>query len=202
MKLPISVLSGLCIAALLTACAETKPPQFYLLSPIPNPKVETVGATPAATVTLAVGPVEMPKHVDRSQIVKFSSANKLELSEFDRWAEPLANNFARVLGENLVVLVPTEQVLIHPWRRTPPFDFQITVNVLTFAVRPNGYVELIARWSVFSKKGTEPVMSRRSSYSVEVGGDGFEATVAAMSRAVADLSQDIASTIKSLPTAP
>lgn len=199
MKFLISVLFGLIITALLSACGETKPSRFYLLSPIPGPQTEKSGTSNAKGIALAVGPVELPKHVDRSQIVTFDSANRLDLNEFDRWAEPLADNFSRVLGENLVVLIPTEQVVIHPWRRLPPVKYQITASVSTFALRPSGDVELIARWNVLSKKGTKVIISRRSRYSAGVRGGDFEAIVAAMSQVVADLSQDIATAVKSLP---
>ena len=200
MTFRISVVFGLIAVALLSACTETKSTRFYLLSALPSPKMEKPGTTRENTVALAVGPIELPKHVNRSQIVTFSSANKIELGEFDRWAEPLADNFSRVLGDNLAVLIPTEQIVVHPWRQVTPFDYQITVEVSTFAVRPDGDVALIARWSLLSKKGTQMIMSRRSSFSEDVRGGGFEATVAAMSRTVADLSQDIATAIKSLPT--
>ena len=200
MTFRISVVFGLIAVALLSACTETKSTRFYLLSALPSPKMEKPGTTRENTVALAVGPIELPKHVNRTQIVTFSSANKIELGEFDRWAEPLADNFSRVLGDNLAVLIPTEQIVIHPWRQATPFDYQITVEVSTFAVRPDGDVALIARWSLLSKKGTQMIMSRRSSFSEDVRGGGFEATVAAMSRTVADLSQEIATAIKSLPT--
>ncbi len=200
MTFRISVVFGLIAVALLSACTETKSSRFYLLSALPSPKMEKPGTTRANTVALAVGPIELPKHVDRSQIVTFSSANQIEMGEFDRWAEPLADNFSRVLGNNLAVLIPTEHIVVYPWRQVTPFDYQITVEVSTFAVRPDGDVALIARWSLLSKKGTQMIMSRRSSFSEDVRGGGFEATVAAMSRTVADLSQEIATAIKSLPT--
>ena len=58
--------------------------------------------------------------------------NQLALGEFDRWAEPLQDNFARVLAENLARLIPTDQVLLHAWPRSATLDYQVTVDVLHF----------------------------------------------------------------------
>ena len=194
----IPVVTLLIAAALLSACSGTKPSHFYLLSALPGSNAGKPNPTSGRSVALAVGPIELPKHVDRPQIVTFSSINKIELSEFDRWAEPLADNFSRVLADNLAVLMPTEQVFVYPWKRTTPFDYQITVEVSTFAVRPNGNVALVARWSVLSKTGKELILSRQSNYSENLRGGGFEPIVAAMSRTVASLSGEIAAAVKSL----
>ncbi|UCC31474.1 MAG: membrane integrity-associated transporter subunit PqiC [Phycisphaerales bacterium] len=44
-----------------------------------------------------------------------TSGHRLTLAEFDRWAEPLAFGFSRVLAENLSALLLTDRVLLFPW---------------------------------------------------------------------------------------
>ena len=190
---------GIAAALLLTACAETKPSSFYLLSPIANPSGTKPAVEGANSVALAVGPVKLPKHINRSQMVTYASPNKIKLAEFDRWGEPLADNFARVLGDNLALLIPTQRIVIHPWRSGTPFEYQVTVEVSSFAVRPTGEAVLVARWAIFTKKGERVIMSWRSSFGQKVGAPGFESAAAALSKLVAELSRDIANTVKTLP---
>jgi hypothetical protein len=42
--------------------------------------------------------------------------NELQSDTFSQWAEPLETNFARVLAENLSVLLTTERVAVYPWQ--------------------------------------------------------------------------------------
>jgi uncharacterized lipoprotein YmbA len=178
-------------------CGATDPSRLYLLAPIaaPLPEAAAAGAGPA----LAVGPIDLPKHLDRPQIATFSSANRLDVAEFDRWAEPLVDNFARVLTENLGILVPTNRAYIQPVRRSMPVDYQVTVDVTRFGVMPDRRVQLVAVWSVIAADGRGRSVSQSFHHVEPVVGDGYEPMVAAMSNAVTALSRTIATTIQGLP---
>src|SRR3546814_9172147 len=93
-----------------TACGltgTTPPSTFYLLSPIATPAPPS--ANPNRQITILIGPVTLPKHLDRAEVVTFATPNRLQLAELDRWAEPLDENVARVLGENVSRLVPRSE---------------------------------------------------------------------------------------------
>jgi uncharacterized lipoprotein YmbA len=77
-----------------------------------------------------VGPITLPKYLDRPQIVTRSGRNPLTLAEFDRWAKPLQDNVSRVLAENLARHIPTDHILLHPWPRSAPVDYQVAVEHL------------------------------------------------------------------------
>ena len=66
------------------------------------------GTAAAQGPVIGVGPITVPKYLDRPQIVTRSGRNQLALGEFDRWAEPLQDNVLRVLAENLAFLIPTD----------------------------------------------------------------------------------------------
>jgi uncharacterized protein len=94
----------------LGACAST-PSRFYVLNTLPAS--ETVPATAAERgPVIGVGPITLPKYLDRPQIVTRASRNQLALGEFDRWAEPLQDNVLRVLAQNLMLLIPTDHILL------------------------------------------------------------------------------------------
>jgi uncharacterized protein len=179
----------------LGACANT-PSRFYMLNPLTAS--ETVLATAAARgPVVGVGPISVPKYLDRPQIVTRASRNQLDLGEFDRWAEPLQDNILRVLAQNLMLLIPTDDVLLRDWPRSASLDYQVRVEVLHFDGWLGGGSILVALWSILDA-AEQPLMSQRASLNVPVGGRDYEAIVIAMNQMVDTLSRDIAAAIQRL----
>jgi uncharacterized lipoprotein YmbA len=198
MQMRTAILSTSLVAMVaLGGCGATEPARLFLLAPVAAPP--TNAAASGAGPALAIGPIDLPKHLDRPQIATFASVNRLDVAEFDRWAEPLADNFARVLAENLGILVPTNRAYVQPVRRSMPVDYQVSVDVTRFGVMPDRSVQLVALWSVISADGRGRSVSQGFQHVEPVVGDGYEPMVAAMSKAVAALSRTIAATIQSLP---
>jgi uncharacterized protein len=146
---------------------------------------------------LGVGPVTVPPYLDRPQIVTRTSRAKLVLAELDQWAAPLPDTIARVLAENLSLLLPTERVVLHPWPRTIDPDYQVTVEVLQFDQGPGNQVVLVARWSLMDRDAKELAL-RTSRLSQAVGGTDYEATVTAMGRTLEALAQDMATALRGM----
>ena len=184
-------------AFVVAACAQSQPSNFYTLSSLERaPNAGTEG--PA----VGVGPISLPKYLDRPQIVTRSSPNKVELAEFDKWAESLDNIFSRAMADNLGVLLETDRVVVLPRRRNLPLDYQVEVNVTRFDTATGGETQLTARWILFGKDGKQPLVSRESIVATRTETpEDFEAIVASMSRAVENLSREIARTIKAQPPA-
>ncbi len=95
----ISFISALSLVVALAGCGSTPPSHFYKLS------ASGGGAKNSSNISVAVGPVSIPALVDRPQIVISTGPNQVRLEEFDRWASPLQNDIARVIAENLTVLL-------------------------------------------------------------------------------------------------
>ena len=154
-------------------------------------------------VALGVGPVVVPKYLDRPQIVTRTSKNELHFAEFDQWGGRFEDNFTRALAENLSFLLSTDRVSVYPWKASTPVDYQITVELIHFEGYAAGRTDLAARWSVISGDGREVFLMTRSSFSELArrsaaspeGGQDYEAFVAAMSRALGNLSRDIAAAV-------
>jgi uncharacterized protein len=179
----------------LGACAST-PSHFYVLNALSAS--ETMPATVAAqSPVIGVGPITLPKYLDRPQIVTRVGRHQLALAEFDRWAEPLQDNVLRVLAENLAFLIPTDQVLLHAWPQSATLDYQVTVDMLHFDVWLGGESILLAHWSTLDCAEL-PLLSQQASLNVLVGGGDYEAMVAALSELLARLSGDIAVAIQRL----
>ncbi len=176
-------------------CAS-QPSRFYLLSAVANTETASPGTSGQQGPTIGVGPVTLPRYVDRPQIVTRTSPYEIRVAEFDRWAEALDTNFTRVLAENLSILLPTARVVMSPWPRAIPIDYQVTVDVTDFLSQVGGDSLLIADWTLFKGEGQDALTSGRSRFSASPGGQDYAAIVAAMSQTVASLSREIATAVR------
>jgi len=178
--------------------ATTKPSRFYALSSVATSGIETEAEMHGHGVAIGVGPIKLPEHLDRPQIVTRSSNNQLQLAEFDRWAGPLQDDFSRILAENLSILLSTDRVSLYPWRRSVPIDYQVMVDVSRFDAELGGNTLLIARWTVFRGSDKKVLFMERSRINEASRAQGYEAIVAAQSRALGQLSREIADAIKAI----
>jgi len=180
-------------------CASSPTPRFYLLSPLTTTGSELKPPADERCLSIGIGPIKIPGYLDQAQIVTRSTANELTLAEFDRWAEPLKENFTRVLSQNLSMLLCTKTVVVFPWRGTIPVDYRIETDVLRFDGILGGHVSLEAWWRVFSGDGRTMLLARKSDLSEPAGGGGYKSLVSAQGRTLEKLSREIAEAIKTLP---
>ena len=192
---PGAAIAALCtLAGLVAGCGSTPASRFYTLS-------GTVTAAPAATplpVSLAVGPVSVPGTVDRPQIVVNTSANQVEVDEFNRWASPLQSNISRAVAENLVALLGAPRVT---QTLGVDADFRVAIEVQRFESTPGDSAMLDAAWLVRRVKDGK-IETGRTTVREPVAQKGYDALVAAHSRAIGRLSQDIANTVRTLDRVP
>ena len=179
-------------------CASSPPARFYTLSSLQEGGRGPKESPSDQGLGIVVGPIQFPGYLDRTEIVTRASSNKITLSEFDLWAGSLAEDFNRALAENLSVLLSTEIVVVYPRLRPGLAKFQITMDVTRFDGPLGGDVSLIARWAILEGKERKLVSVRKSTIIEPSGAQGYEAMVAADSRALEKLSREIAETIKTL----
>jgi uncharacterized lipoprotein YmbA len=148
-------------------------------------------------LVLGIGPVRFPGYLDREQIVTRISQNRFAVAENDRWVEPLEENFSRVLAQNLSILLQTDRVIAYPWETNQRPNYQVRVEVLRF--EPNGeqLVELWARWTILDA-AKKSLTTKESDLTRPARDKSTEASVAAMSETLIDLSKEIAAAIRVL----
>jgi len=178
----------------LAGCGKTAPSRFYALSPAGASDARAVPEN--RSLTVGVTYVKMPDYLDRPQIATRIGPNELRFDDFNRWAEPLKENFSRVLAENLSVLLGTDKVIISTRGGVFSVDYQVWVEVTQFDANAAGDVSLVAKWSVLQPEEKKPLITKRSTFSEPAAAPGYEAMVAAGSRAVADLSREIAEALR------
>ncbi len=195
---PALLLGYVCLL-LVWGCAGSPATRYYTLSALAKagPGAQRVPAS--EMLAILVGPFRFPPYLDRSGIVTRPNSNAIEIAEFDLWAGALTDEFPRVLADNLSALLSTDLVGTFPRLVGQPADYQVTGDVVQFDGSPNGQVTLVARWNLVRAGERKLLVSQQSSISVPVGAPGYEALVAAQSRAVEQLGREIATAIKTLP---
>ena len=191
------------VALLLAGCVGLGPrpesARFFMLTPVAA-EDGTGGAPDEVSVRVGLGPVVLPGYLDRATLVRRVGTNQLQLSASDRWAEPLPEAVARVLQENLTALLGTGRVVLYPWSPGTRIDTRVNVELLRFEPGPDGGTDLEARWTVRDAPGTR-LLARESHVTEPAAGGDTAAAVAAMSRALATLSAEIAGGVRDHATA-
>jgi uncharacterized protein len=163
--------------------------QHYTLSAEAAP----VSAEAKGTV-VSVWQVAIPDIVDRTQIVVRTDANKVDISDVHRWAEPLRRGVPRALAENLSRQLGKGYVVVAGQPAGVSPEVRVTVDVQKFDAVLGQNVTLEALWNIRRAKGD--AVSGRSSVTEPAKAGDHAAIVAAHSRALARLSEDIAAAIR------
>jgi hypothetical protein len=191
-----TILSTGLLLTFVAGCAGPSPrSSYYLLSALPDQEIGQTTTAASDGLSIGIGPVSFPDYLDRQQIVIRTGPNEVSFSEFDRWAEPLKNNFMRVFKEDLVELLRTDNIFVYPWPPDAVFEFQVSVEATRFDAHPGDMSELDVQWMIIRAHDREVVLSRKSSYTVDLDGSDYNTIVAAQSRTVADFSREVAAAI-------
>ena len=105
---------------------------------------------------MGVGPVVVPVYLDRPALVVRVGGDEVRLSSDHHWAEPLKDGVARVVAENLSAMIPTDSVVVFPWRTPWVVAYRVTMEILRFD-GPLG-----ARWSSTRAGGSSTATARKS----------------------------------------
>jgi uncharacterized lipoprotein YmbA len=184
------------LSLLVAGCigTPTRPSTFYVLSPDAGAPVAG-RESPAAPLSLGLGPVELPDVLDRPQIVTRPDPNRIDLAEYDRWGGDLGKDLSRVLAQNLMGRLNTDAVLLYPWSSSRRPDFEVSVRFFRFDGVLGELAELQGVWRLTDAgRGCEPV-SRRFRFAETPASSGYAGLVAAISGGVARLSDEIAAAI-------
>ena len=98
----------------LAACASPSPPaRFYTLQAL-VPQAE-LGSLDFGDQWVGIGPIRVPDYIDRPQMVTRGDGHRIEIHEFDRWADGVVDRILLVMMENVVRLSDSKRVAPYPW---------------------------------------------------------------------------------------
>ena len=190
-----------CLAVSACAALEPRadPSRFFTLTRVVQlDQKRSHGGSDRGGINVGIGPINLPGYLDREQLVTRISENRFQIAAYDRWAEPLEENFTRVLLQNLTALAPTARIVRYPWRPSERPDYQLAIDVLRFEPDAAGSVEMIARWVARGVGAKQTPAEKETRLTVAVKGNTAEAAVAALSDALGELSQEIALALQGL----
>jgi uncharacterized protein len=141
-------------------------------------------------MTIGLGPVSIPHYLDRPEVVTRMSETELQVSDTDRWGEPLDLNVARVLQQDLSAAYPTLQIVTFPWSNKANIDYCVSVDFQRLEQTAAGRAELQANWSVRTNEGIV-LETGHTSFS-DAAVDTQDASSTALSRGIAQVSGEIA----------
>lgn len=204
--LPLRLPGLLALAALFLGPAgcgnitgTSAPASFYVLTPTQDARpVGASGATGGKKLLIVMGPVNVASYLNRPQIVSRGQGVRVSLAEFDRWAEPLDKNLARVLAEDVAQLT-ADSALVVPGRDDAAADARVLVDVERLDGTLGGEAVLVAWWSLRAHDGH--VLSRNRAEHRQRSGLSFASMVEAQSALAGRLAQDIAAAVNNLASA-
>ena len=186
----------LAIAVIFLGGCRSQTPRFYTLSPIQEDQVISKRKSSAQNAVIGVGPVKLADYLDQAMLVTRTSDNQAVKAEYDRWVGSFKDNFINVLADNIGFLLSTERIYLYPWRTSVPVDYQVALDIVRCDGRLGGAACLEVRWSIFEGPEKKLLKINRSSIREPVSGGDYAALIAAQSRALAKLSQEIAEAIQ------
>jgi len=188
------------LLGLLAACVTVTEPTLYLLTSQPG-AVSAVQKPQQAPLILGLELVELPKYLKGQRIVLQKTSHELEMAKGQRWAEPLTDNFSRVLAGNLAQRLGVAQVYLYP-RQTPPHtDLVVKVLVNHFIGSPTTGVTLDAHWSLRNPAQPDaPVPSNHTVLHQTTAAlpTDTQVMVATMSNLIAQLADQIATDVRQI----
>ncbi len=186
------------LTLMVSGCGTTKPTHFYLLQAADTAIHQDRLAKDSFPFSLGVGPLSLPKYLDRPQIVMRASMHELSLAEFHKWAEPLKNRVLHVLAENLSDSLLIDEVVVFPWKRSQAPDYQVTFDVVQFDGMEDREVVLKVRWKLLGGEGTRVLQQKVSIVTEPWDGQDYRTLVETMSRMLSIFSQEISASVLSL----
>lgn len=180
----------LLVATLLAACATTPEATFYRLG-----DSDASAAAASSTLSLAIGPIELPQYLDRPQIVSRDGANRLRIDEFHRWGGSLHEEIHRVLAARLGERLGTQRIYRYPSRIVAQTDYRVAVDVRVFDGVLGGAVKLDVAWSLIDDRSADVLVVRRSRHAGDATGAGYGAYAAALGGLLDRLADDVAAAI-------
>jgi hypothetical protein len=183
------------VALLVSGCLGRSPrPEFYALSPA-NAAAAAAPLASRPDLGLAVGPLELPRYLDRPELVSRDGAHALALSDTARWGGSLRSEILRVVADDLGALLGTARVAVYPAEPRFAADWRVLLDVRELGGAPGQPVRLRAGWTLVPGAAGRPPIVDETVAEEPVASASAEDYVAAQSAALGRMSREIAERI-------
>lgn len=175
--------------------------RFFTLTPIDGSQVAPPEGVSGSKrpLTYGLGPITLPPYLDRNGMAVRVSPTEIRYSSVDHWAEPLRVSVPRVLMANISKLLKDDHIVNYPWEASSAVDYRIEVEVLRFESTAAGNHQVDARWGIKDGRSGKELVTRNSNIERPGATPDPAASAAALSAALADLSNEIVTAARQLP---
>ena len=177
----------------LAGCGSSPKTHFYVLN------AEHVSASlsdkKAKVVGVGVWSVNLPKLLNRPEIVTRSDQYTIELADFHQWAGGLGNNMTRLIASELGRRLQSDRVVISPWSSYRKNDYQVKIHIDRFDGELGKEIVLSGAWSLLNSEGNKELTREAFTYKLQANGKSYSDMAAALSQLTVRLSEQIANVI-------
>jgi hypothetical protein len=171
-------------------------PRYFTLSAAAAPAAEPLAARPE--LGLVLGQVELPRYLDRAELVTRSGPHRLVVWNLVRWGGSLRTDVARVLADDLAALLGTARIAIYPAEARFPVSHRVLIELLELGSAPGSPVVLRARFTIAGPDGRALAVAA-SEIAEPPASPSWEDYVAAHRAALAALARAVAERIAAMP---
>ena len=183
---------------MLTGCATSQPTRFFVLNALEHPLKESPQSCQHDRIfTLGINPINLPRYLDRPQIMTKVNENEFKLSELNVWAEPLKDMLTRVIAHNLNS-VPCSDIVIMPKAGTKQIIYRLSADVIRLDGTLGGQALLNVQWSIIDEQSQRVLIAKVSKYREPVLSHDYNALVYAYNRVLDSFSREIAGSLTSI----
>lgn len=163
----------------------------------PDPVLYTIPMKPGAV--LSGGPksvqlrdIALASYLDRKEIVRSSESYKLGVASNDWWGEGLGSMLSRVIVLGLSQRLPNSSVYAEGGAISPDANAVLGVNIQRLDLDASGQLELLAQAAVEFDHPHRPTRARSFHITKAPSSNKVEGEVAAITDAVAELTDGLA----------
>lgn len=166
-----------------------------------DPAYYTLRPSPGAAVPTAVGTVKLARpglagYLDRPEIVRDSTSNKLLLQSGERWGEPLGDMIGRIMAEDLTQRLPGSTVFTEAGSISVDADSTVEMDIQRFDLDASGRVVLLAQVAVRSGRNHASASSRSIRLTISPSDTSTAALVGAMGTLIGQLADAVADMLR------
>ena len=197
--LNLSVLYLFLIVSGCLSIPNSSTPRFYSLSAVNETQVSKKINLPS-DVIIGVGPVKIPEYLDRPQIVTKNKEKMVQFAQFDRWGESLDLGLARLIREDLTVMLPGAKLTLYPWNPSIAVNYQVVAEVVQLDNELDKDMHFVVQWTVIDVQNSKTVIIKRSEFRQPIIPQNYSGLAKTLSTACASLSGQIAQALGTLKT--
>jgi uncharacterized lipoprotein YmbA len=189
-------LGAVCFALLICGCLSlpnspsSPTPRFFMLSAMNETQVSKKIMT--SGVIIGVGPVKIPEYLNRPQMVTRDKEGILKFDEFDRWGESLDIGLARLIREDLTVMLPGEKLTLYPWNPSIAVKYQVVAEVVQLDSELDRDMHFVVQWMIIDVQNSKTIIIKRSEFRTAIIPQNYAGIAKTLSTACASLSAQIA----------